>query len=190
MIAMTVWIIDCAWVALAVIWILSSFGTKQVVRQYAGLARAFQVMLLVAGVMLIFLLQTPMGYLDVRFIPASMASASIGIALTFAGMLLALWARFFLGRNWSGEVTVKQDHQLIRSGPYAFVRHPIYSGFLLAMLGTAIAFGQLRSFLGVALAAIGWRLKSLIEERYMIEQFGAQYTDYKRSVRALVPFIW
>lgn len=183
-------LIDYAWLVVGAIWLLAAFGTKRAVRQYSGAARAFQVLLLVAAFMLVFFRRVEMGYLDTRVIPRSAATSAVGVALTLAGLLLALWARFLLGRNWSGEITVKQDHQLVRTGPYAIVRHPIYSGFLFALLGTAIAFGQIRCFIGLVLAVAGWRMKSLVEEQFMTEQFGAEYTSYRQDVKALVPFIW
>ncbi|HTU43549.1 MAG TPA: isoprenylcysteine carboxylmethyltransferase family protein [Bryobacteraceae bacterium] len=183
-------LVGYAWLAVGIIWLLAAFGTKRAVRQYAGPSRAMQVMLLVLAVMLIFFPKIRTGVLDTQFISHSTAAYGIGVALTLAGLSFALWARFFLGRNWSGEITVKKDHQLIRTGPYAIVRHPIYSGFLFALLGTAIVFGQVRCFMGLVLAAIGWRLKSLVEEQYMTEQFGAAYMAYKGQVKALVPFIW
>lgn len=183
-------LVGYAWLAVGIIWLLAAFGTKRAVRQYAGRGRILQVALLLLAFLLVFYRRFPMGFLDKRFIPHSTAAYGIGGALTFAGLSLALWARFFLGRNWSGEITVKKDHQLIRTGPYAIVRHPIYSGFLFALLGSALVFGQVRCFAGLLLAAIGWRLKSLVEEQYMTEQFGVEYTGYKREVKALVPFIW
>lgn len=127
--------------------------------------------LLVSSFFLVFD-ETPLGFLSRRFLPASLAASWIGLGITLAGLLFTLWARFLLGGNWSGEITVKQDHELIRAGPYAIVRHPIYSGFLLALLGTAIAFGEIRQLVGLIFSTIGWRLKSLVEERYMTEQFG------------------
>jgi protein-S-isoprenylcysteine O-methyltransferase Ste14 len=120
----------------------------------------------------------------------SPASANIGLVLTLAGLTFALWARFALGRNWSGTVTLKQDHVLVRSGPYAIVGHPIYSGFLLALLGTAIAHGNIGAFIGVAIAALTLRLKSLTEESFMMEQYGSQYIAYTREVKSLIPFVW
>ncbi|MBV9269207.1 MAG: isoprenylcysteine carboxylmethyltransferase family protein [Acidobacteriaceae bacterium] len=107
-----------------------------------------------------------------------------------AGIIFDLWARFVLGRNWSGTVTVKQDHELVQSGPYGVVRHPIYSGFLLALAGTVIAQGDVGAFLGLVLATLALRLKSLTEEAFMTQQFGSQYTTYKRTVKALIPFVW
>ena len=109
------------------------------------------------------------------------------MTVTAAGLLLSIWARAYLGRNWSGTVTVKVGHQLIRSGPYRWVRHPIYSGLILAMIGTAINKGQLCGFVAVVLLWIGFTLKSRIEERFMGTTFGAEYEDYRRTTGAIVP---
>ena len=95
-------------------------------------------------------------------------------------------ARLSLGRNWSGAVTVKIDHTLIKNGPYAIVRHPIYSGFLLAVLGTAIAFNEVRVLVTVALAFVHVWTKVRIEERLMAEEFGSEYTEYCRHVKAFI----
>jgi protein-S-isoprenylcysteine O-methyltransferase len=105
-------------------------------------------------------------------------------------MLFAGWARLFLGGNWSSNVTLKQDHTLVQSGPYRIVRHPIYTGLLVALLGTAIALGELRCFLGVLLAAIAWKIKSMSEETLMVQQFGDQYARYREQVKGLVPYLW
>jgi protein-S-isoprenylcysteine O-methyltransferase Ste14 len=115
---------------------------------------------------------------------------SVALALISAGLAFAVWARFVIGRNWSGTVTLKQDHELVRSGPYAIVRHPIYTGFLLALVGTAVARGTIGAFIGVAIAVLTLRLKSLTEESLMLHQFGPQYATYKRDVKALIPFVW
>jgi protein-S-isoprenylcysteine O-methyltransferase Ste14 len=85
---------------------------------------------------------------------------------------------------------VKEDHQLIRSGPYSVVRHPIYSGFLLAILGTAIYNGEMRSLIALALVLIGWKIKSMREEAFMATEFGEQYVEYRQQVKGLVPFVW
>jgi protein-S-isoprenylcysteine O-methyltransferase Ste14 len=89
----------------------------------------------------------------------------------------------------SGRVTIKEQHELIQNGPYAIVRHPIYSGFLLAILGTAIVHGELRGLLALPVAVVGWTLKLRLEESFMAQQFGTAYLDYKRRVKALVPFV-
>jgi protein-S-isoprenylcysteine O-methyltransferase Ste14 len=90
---------------------------------------------------------------------------------------------------WSAVVTIKRDHRIIRRGPYAVVRHPIYSAGLLALLGTAIAFGAVRGLIGFALVFIGWWLKSRLEETFLERQFGADYAQYKREVKGLIPFV-
>jgi len=86
-------------------------------------------------------------------------------------------------------ITVTRDHELIRTGPYAVVRHPIYSGFMLATLGTAIAFGEVSGLLAVLLVVAAWGYKASLEESAMLEQFGAQYEAYRRDVKGLVPYV-
>jgi protein-S-isoprenylcysteine O-methyltransferase Ste14 len=103
--------------------------------------------------------------------------------------LFAAWARVTLGRNWSATITVKQDHDLITSGPYRFVRHPIYTGLLLGLAGIAVARGEWRGVLGVVLAFGAFWRKLRIEERWMREQFGGAYDEYSRRVAALIPRI-
>jgi len=114
----------------------------------------------------------------------------VGVALNFAGLLFTVWARVHLGRNWSGAVTLKQDHELITSGPYRIVRHPIYTGLLLAFAGLAVARGEWRSILGLVIMALSFWLKLRIEERLMVEQFGSAYETYRRRVNALIPFVF
>lgn len=110
------------------------------------------------------------------------------LAVTAAGLAFTLWARAHLGRNGSVAVTLKRDHQLVATGPYAFVRHPMYTGLLTAFLGSALALGQWRGVLAflIALAAL-WR-KWRLEERWMRERFGENYERYSRRVPAVVPF--
>ena len=130
------------------------------------------------------------GLLAWRFAPDTALVGWTGAIITAVGVAIAIAARFFLGKNWSGWVTVKKGHQLIRSGPYAVVRHPIYSGILFGVLGTAIVVGEVRGLIALAFAALGLRLKSLQEERFMEEEFGGEYRDYKRRVKAMIPLVW
>ena len=130
------------------------------------------------------------GLLNQPLVPASRTTSVVGYSLLVAGMFFAGWARIFLGGNWSSNVTLKEDHTLVRNGPYRIVRHPIYTGLLVALLGTAIALGPLRCFLGVIVAGVAWKIKSISEERFMEQQFGDQYIRYRMEVKALVPYLW
>jgi protein-S-isoprenylcysteine O-methyltransferase Ste14 len=105
------------------------------------------------------------------------------------GLFVTLWARWTLAGNWSGDVTFKQDHELIKSGPYRFVRHPIYTGLLVMCLGTAIVIGQLRGWLALPLMATAFWIKLKQEERLLLRHFPDAYRDYCRQVKALIPFV-
>jgi protein-S-isoprenylcysteine O-methyltransferase Ste14 len=111
-----------------------------------------------------------------------------GLALLIAGLLFAVWARVHLGRNWSGSVTVKEGHELIRTGPYGLVRHPIYTGLITAVLGTAIVSGTVRAALGLVIISGSLVLKLRTEEDFMRETFPDQYPRYANQVPALIPF--
>ena len=113
----------------------------------------------------------------------------IASALVAIGLGFAAWARVRLGANWSAEVTVKQNHELVRSGPYALVRHPIYTGVLFALIGTALSVDKWRALVGLALIAAGFLRKIVIEERFMQAEFGEAYEHYRAEVPALIPFV-
>jgi protein-S-isoprenylcysteine O-methyltransferase Ste14 len=120
--------------------------------------------------------------------PPSFAAYWIGVALVIAGLAFAIWARVHLGGNWSGTVTIKQGHELIRSGPYAYVRHPIYTGLITALLGTTLASGTVHAAIGLAIIAVSFVHKSRIEEGFMRETFPGAYQRYSAEVPALIPF--
>ena len=120
-------------------------------------------------------------------IPHSVPFLLAGLVLTLAGLALALWARTALGGNWSGIVTLKEDHELIRHGPYGHVRHPIYSAILLMVLGSALAIGTIGALVGLPLIGLGVWLKVRQEEALMTAHFPAEYPIYRTEVRALIP---
>lgn len=106
------------------------------------------------------------------------------------GLAIALWARAALGTNWSGAIAFKEGHELIQRGPYAYVRHPIYSGLLLMGLGTTLASARVSSLLMLVLALILLAIKARYEERLMIRHFPAAYPPYRARVKALIPGVW
>ena len=105
------------------------------------------------------------------------------------GLFVTLWARWTLAGNWSSDVTFKQGHELIRTGPYRLVRHPIYTGLLVMALGTALNVGQLRGWLALPLMAAAFWIKLKQEERLMLRHFPNEYPAYQKQVKALVPFV-
>ncbi len=127
--------------------------------------------------------------LDARLWPMNGTPFFVGAAFLLIGLGFAVWARVHLGQFWSASVAVKEDHQLIRSGPYALVRHPIYTGILTGVLGTAIAVGQTGGLVALAVLGCGFLWKSRREERLMIQTFGDRYVRYIQEVPALVPFL-
>jgi len=179
------------WTIFWIVWLLAAFASKRSVQRQSYGSRALQSLLIFIGVIFIFDFWSSFrsGWLTARIIPETPFWALFGAALTIAGVLLCFWARAILGRNWSGTVTIKQNHELILRGPYSFVRHPIYTGLLAGMLGTAIVFGLARCFVGVLIIGVSLWIKSQIEERFMVQQFGEKYLQYRRQVRALIPYI-
>jgi protein-S-isoprenylcysteine O-methyltransferase Ste14 len=127
--------------------------------------------------------------LDALFVARTPAWQWLAVALVALGLGFSALARAWLGGNWSGTVTVKQGHELIRSGPYALVRHPIYSGMLLALIGSALMVGKWRALIGLALIVVSFVHKLKIEERFMAQEFGEDYARYREEVAMLVPFL-
>lgn len=134
-------------------------------------------------------IRTPVYPLYVPVLPHTISIAGVGLLLTIAGLLLVLWARAILGTNWSGSVTLKEDHELVERGPYGYVRHPIYSGVLLMFLGTAVVVGTLGGLLGFPFLLVSCWIKLRQEESLLLDYFGREYSDYMTRVKALVPFV-
>ncbi|HEY5365988.1 MAG TPA: isoprenylcysteine carboxylmethyltransferase family protein [Casimicrobiaceae bacterium] len=177
------------WMAWALYWLVLSRNVKATTREEPRASRLAHVLPLLLAGFLLAAPRMPIAALDTRFLVYGPWQYWTGAALCAAGLLFSVWARRHIGRNWSGIVTLKQDHELITSGPYAIVRHPIYTGLLLAFVGTAVVRGDLRGVLAVIIAfAALWR-KLRFEEGWMREQFGPAYTAYSARVAALVPFI-
>jgi protein-S-isoprenylcysteine O-methyltransferase Ste14 len=178
------------WIILVTVWVIGAFMTRQTVRQQTSNSRLWQMGIVLLGMWLLFGQRTGFAWLDQPAFPMTTAVAIAGLATTLAGVAFAIWARVTLGANWSGVITVKEGHTLVRRGPYRIVRHPIYTGLLVAVAGTALTYGLIRGILALPIVAFGLWLKTLTEERFMVQQFGEQYLCYKHEVRALVPFLF
>jgi protein-S-isoprenylcysteine O-methyltransferase Ste14 len=177
------------WLAWLAYWFFAALHVKRMQRRERSSSLLLNRGLLAIGALLLAFERQPLLWLSERFLPLSTAFYWIGLVMLATGLALAVWARRHLGRNWSGIVTVKQDHELIRSGPYGLARHPIYTGLLLAILGTAVAIGEWRGLIAFALITAAFVLKFKTEERFMSETFGEQYARYRAEVRSLIPFV-
>lgn len=182
-------LIPVLWLLWLAFWIVAAFGAKETRRRESVLSRVSYVIPMIGGGILLGKPHVLGEALEQRYHAHTFGWFLIGLALVVAGLGFSVAARIWLGRNWSGTVTLKQDHELIRSGPYALVRHPIYTGMLVALLGTAIAIGKWHALIGLAVLFCGLFIKIGIEERFMAEQFGEAYARYRAEVPALIPFL-
>jgi protein-S-isoprenylcysteine O-methyltransferase Ste14 len=177
------------WMSWALYWWALSRNVKDTARRESLVSRLLHIVPLVIAVLLLWLPSVPLAFLDEVVLARTASLFWVGAALTAAGLLFTVWARVHLGTNWSGTVTIKKGHELVTSGPYAFVRHPIYTGLLLAFLGSALARDEFRGILAFILVLWALWRKLRNEERWMREQFGEAYLAYSRRVAAVIPFV-
>lgn len=177
------------WLTVLVYWLWTARHVKPVQRTEARWLRLLVYWLPLVAVGLLLGPGDWFGHSLLRenFVPHTTLVYSIGLAMCIAGAALAIWSRHLLGRNWSSVVQLKQGHELVRAGPYRLVRHPIYSGLLLMVIGNVLMVGDWRGILALAiLFASVWR-KLRLEERWLTEQFGDAYRAYRTRTKALVP---
>ena len=177
------------WAIWAVGWLIGAIGIKRAHWRESGATAIYNRAPVVLGMIMLLRPQWLPAALTYRFVPPVPELQVLGAILVFLGLLFALWARTHLGRNWSGAVTVKEGHTLITSGPYRWVRHPIYSGVVVALAGTALAIGEARGFIATALILIGFVIKLLVEEARMRDTF-PDYVDYCRHTARLIPGVF
>ena len=175
------------WGLLGVYWLISAIGTKKTEVNEAPPSRLLRLILLCLMFTMLLTDRLRPGPLAWRFVPDSNVIRWIGMALTVAGLSLCVWARHHLGEYWSDKVALKVDHRLIRSGPYAFLRHPIYSGVLLGVLGSAFAIGEWRGVVVLVVMTANYWVKAQREDRILSARFGDSFTDYKRHAGFLLP---
>jgi protein-S-isoprenylcysteine O-methyltransferase Ste14 len=181
------------WIAFLLYWQIYGqikAGAKTTQRLEPAASRIVRAVVFLIVVVLLSVPRIPLPWLYYQLWPYGLWPFWIGAAVTVAGLLFAVWARRHLGTNWSRSVTIKQGHELITTGPYAVVRHPIYTGILAGFLGTAIALSQVRGFIGFVLVFIVLWAKLRIEEEWMRSQFGETYAAYAHQTTALVPYLF
>jgi len=128
--------------------------------------------------------------LGAGFLPSSPITAYAGLGVGLCGILFAIWARITLGSNWSGDAVLKKGQVLVKNGPYGIVRHPIYTGVTIGIVGSAVAENTVTGLVAICFVLLFSYLRIRDEERLMKEKFGVEYEDYARKVKAFVPWIW
>lgn len=188
-----------SWIALFLVWLPGYFTTKRAIARPNPFTRYLALALLILG--FVFLFSQPWGSLNLlQYSPASWAQRSsltprttalgvIGLVFDLAGVAFAIWARITLGTNWSNVIALKESHELVQSGPYAIVRHPIYTGVLFATLGVALTIGSFASYLGFVFVLGALLIRICDEDALMAQQFPDQHAGYKRRTKVLIPFI-
>jgi len=171
------------WAAFWLYWIVAAFGVK---KGRVSWSRGVHVRVLIAVIVVVLDRLRVFGGVGVNTDPWR---AAVGLALFALGLAFAVWARLNIGRNWGTPMTQKEEPELVTSGPYHLVRHPIYSGILVAGVGTALALGWLWLIV-VGVAGAYFVYSATRKERYLSDQLPDTYATYKRSTKMLVPFIF
>ena len=179
--------IAVVWFVWAISWFVAAVWSRQTAARARFAQEAPYRLVTVLGVVLLF------GFLQFSSVPRGWDLNDdvlwVLVALTVAGFLFAWWARIHLGALWSGTITRKEGHRVVDTGPYAMVRHPIYTGVLLAMFATAVARGRWEAVIGAALCVLGFWIKARQEEKFVSETLGPDYAAYRQRVHMLVPYL-
>jgi len=182
----TVW---ACWSIFLLVWLVAAFSTKRSVYHESRPQRLRYLLLLVAAYLLLAKSHRLPYPFDLRLIACTNTIAWACAISCVVGLTFCIWARIILGRNWSGTVTLKEDHELIGRGPYRLVRHPIYTGLLVMYLATAVLLGRVGGLIGLPIAFASFWIKLIDEEKIMLRQFPDQYAAYQQRVKRLIPFV-
>ena len=181
------YIFGALWGGWLLFWLVSARGNKRTVTRSSPLWRLIVLVAVLVG--WLGRRQFP-EYFEQPLLPSSAAWIYIGLVLTACGLGFTIWARRVLGTNWSAMPSIKEDHELILRGPYRLVRHPIYTGVLLAVFGTCLAEGRVGNLWVVGMVAVLLIVKLKVEESLLARQFPDAYLQYRRRVKALIPFLY
>jgi protein-S-isoprenylcysteine O-methyltransferase Ste14 len=174
------------WLIFVCYFFVSAWGNKATAFR---VKRTWRLVYLLGIIALIWFLSLDSGFLNLRLLEWTPATGPVALALCAAGIFFAIWARRTLATNWSLDPTIKESHELVQKGPYRLVRHPIYTGILLALFGTELAGGRMKNAIVFLFALATFLYKMRVEESLMMRQFPQAYPAYKGRTKALVPFV-
>jgi protein-S-isoprenylcysteine O-methyltransferase Ste14 len=173
------------WYVLSLVWLVMWFGMKRAKRSETPWERVQHVVPVLVSFWLLFERQWPL--LDLRLLPETPGVLWAGVLVTALGVGIGVWARLSLGTNWSGMVTLKKGHELIRTGLYKRIRHPIYTGILAGFLGTELIKGQVRGLLGFLILWLSFYFKARREENFLRQEFGEGFEEHARHTGMFLP---
>lgn len=182
-------ILNWMWGLLGLYWLWNARRSGNIAVQEASWWRMIRLLILTVTFVLLLSPWLRIGILRARFLPETSATRVVGVAVTGLGILLCVWARVYLGTYWSDKVMLQTAHELVRSGPYRYLRHPIYSGVLLGILGTAVAIGEWRGIAALTILGANYVVKARREERLLMGRFRVEYAEYRKQAGFLVPRI-
>jgi len=188
MAAISHYVIFGCWLIFGLYWLVTALAAKAVAERKTFSSSLPYRIFVIAGGLLLWDPRLPRS-LNLALTPRTDLTQAVAAVVCVCGLFITLWARWTLAGNWSSEVTFKKDHELIKTGPYRFVRHPIYTGLLMMSLGVALEYGRLRCWLGPLAWGMGFWIKLKQEEALMIQHFPETYPAYRQQVKALVPFV-
>ena len=180
-------IINGMWLIWALNWVVSAFFVKSREKTEPSRKRLGHIVLFGSGLLLIYARGWHLGALDHQFVLSSTVVNAVAISLSALGLLLAFWARSHIGQYWSASVALKEDHRLIQTGPYAYLRHPIYTGIIFGFIGGVLVLGQYRGVLGLILIVAALIQKARSEEGLLTQSLGPAYLNYRRHTGFLLP---
>ena len=170
-------------------WWLSALRNRTPLKRQTSRFGFLTTMGLPAGVIFLAAGLTAPWLYATRVLPDLLPVVIAGLLVVILGICFAVWARVHLGSNWSSRPAIHENHTITRTGPYAIVRHPIYTGILTGILGTAIATGALLAFISLLVILVLFLIKILMEEQFLKEEFGEDYERYRHEVKALIPYV-
>ena len=176
-----------AWTIWAVWWLAMAFFSKSTKRRESAMQRVEHLLPAMLGFALVFREGFGGAWLARPIISANASLLWLCVMATILGLLFAVWARLILGSNWSGTVTIKTNHQLIRRGPYRWIRHPIYTGMLAALLATAMIQGLLSGIIGFVLVLLALFRKARREESFLSQEFGEGFMEHRQHTGMFLP---
>jgi protein-S-isoprenylcysteine O-methyltransferase Ste14 len=178
-------LISIFWLIFVAYWLVSALSAKKITKRVNSWARYWTIIIII-----FVLILSRIYFSQILIIPPTKIVLIIGTTLCGLGIAFAIWARWHLGKNWSNQPSIQEDHKLVTSGPYRFVRHPIYTGILFAFIGSTLVNDTVAwlVMLVFIVSTFIWRIDK--EEKFMMELFSDQYSKYKKYTKKLIPFFW